>query len=149
VAAADAGHVRLAFDYAAEAALMDLTDVEHNARDGLHIASLGGTWIAFVGGLGGMRDQGDTLAFAPRLPDGLTRLTFSLLRRGICLRVDVSTCEARYSLPRCQGTLTITHYGELLKVAGAEAVVRPIPTAPDRPPPQQPPGRAPRRRSPG
>src|SRR6185369_8076710 len=50
VAAADAGYVRLAFDYAAEAALMDLEDVEHNARDGLHIASLGGTWIAFVVG---------------------------------------------------------------------------------------------------
>src|SRR6185295_5303282 len=32
VAAADAGHLRLAFDYAAEAALMDLHDVEHNAR---------------------------------------------------------------------------------------------------------------------
>jgi len=29
VAAADAGHLRLAFDYAAEAALMDLQDVEH------------------------------------------------------------------------------------------------------------------------
>ena len=48
VAAADAGHLRLAFDYAAEAALMDLHDFEHNARDGLHVASLAGTWIAFV-----------------------------------------------------------------------------------------------------
>jgi alpha,alpha-trehalose phosphorylase len=149
VVAADAGHLRLAFDYAAEAALMDLADFEHNARDGLHIASLGGTWIAFVVGLGGMRDQGDTLAFAPRLPDGLTRLAFSLLHRGICLRVDVSTCEARYSLPRCQGTMTITHYGEPLSVAGAQAVVRPIPPAPERPPATQPPGREPRRRSPG
>src|SRR5262249_53919890 len=55
VAAADAGHLRLAFDYAAEAALMDLRDVEHNARDGLHLASLAGAWIAFIIGLGGMR----------------------------------------------------------------------------------------------
>ena len=41
VAAADAGYLRLAFDYAAEAALMDLHDREHNARDGLHIAVAG------------------------------------------------------------------------------------------------------------
>jgi alpha,alpha-trehalose phosphorylase len=149
VAAADAGHLRLAFDYAAEAALMDLEDVEHNARDGLHVASLAGTWIAFVVGLGGMRDHGDTLAFAPRLPDGLTRLTFSLLRRGICLRVDVTTREARYSLPRCKGSLRISHHGEPLTVSGAEPVVRPIPPGPDRPPATQPPGREPRRRSPG
>jgi alpha,alpha-trehalose phosphorylase len=149
VAAADAGYVRLAFDYAAEAALMDLDDREHNARDGLHVAALGGTWMAFVVGLGGMREQGDTLAFTPRLPDGLTRLTFSLLRRGICLRVDVSTSEARYSLPRCEGKLTITHYGEPLTVVGPEAVVRPIAPAFERPPPAQPAGREPRRRSPG
>ena len=61
VAAADAGHLRLAFDYAAEAALMDLHDLEHNARDGLHLASLAGTWIAFVCGFGGMRGRGETL----------------------------------------------------------------------------------------
>ena len=70
VAAADAGHLRLAFDYAAEAALIDLHDLERNARDGLHVASLAGTWIAFVMGFGGMRDLGETLTFTPRLPDG-------------------------------------------------------------------------------
>ena len=48
VAAADAGHIRLAFDYAAEAALLDLEDFEHNTRDGLHLASLAGAWIALA-----------------------------------------------------------------------------------------------------
>jgi alpha,alpha-trehalose phosphorylase len=78
VAAADAGYLRLAFDYAAEAALLDLEDDEHNTRDGLHLASLAGAWIAFAFGLGGMRGSGDILEFTPRLPDGLTRLKFSL-----------------------------------------------------------------------
>src|SRR5262249_10088378 len=40
VAAADAGHLRLALDYLAESALMDLHDFENNTRDGLHVASL-------------------------------------------------------------------------------------------------------------
>jgi alpha,alpha-trehalose phosphorylase len=149
VAAADAGHLRLAFDYAAEAALMDLHDFEHNARDGLHVASLGGTWIAFVIGFGGMRDHGGFLEFAPRLPDGLTRLAFSLLHRGQCLHVDVTTSAAKYSLTRGTGPLRVIHHGEPLNVTGANPIVRRIPPAPDRSPPTQPPGREPRRRSPG
>ena len=49
------GHLDLAYDYLAEAALMDLDDLEHNTRDGLHIASLAGSWIVLVQGFGGMR----------------------------------------------------------------------------------------------
>ena len=36
---------------------MDLHDLHHNTRDGLHIASLAGAWIALVAGFGGMRDH--------------------------------------------------------------------------------------------
>ena len=57
VVAAEVGHLELAYDYFAEAALMDLDDLEHNTRDGLHIASLAGAWIAAVAGFGGMRDR--------------------------------------------------------------------------------------------
>ena len=77
---------------------MDLHDFEHNTRDGLHLAALAGTWIAFVIGFGGMRDDSEHLKFAPRLPDGLTRLSFTIRRRGHCIRVDVTTHEAKYSL---------------------------------------------------
>ena len=68
VVAAEVGHLELAYDYFGEAALMDLDDLEHNTRDGLHIASLAGAWIAAVAGFGGMRDHGGQLSFAPRLP---------------------------------------------------------------------------------
>ena len=72
--AAEVGHLELAYDYFAEAALMDLDDLEHNTRDGIHIASVAGTWIAAVAGFGGMRDHGGELSFSPRLPAALTRL---------------------------------------------------------------------------
>jgi alpha,alpha-trehalose phosphorylase len=146
VAAADAGHLRLAFDYAAEAALLDLEDFEHNTRDGLHLASLAGAWIAFVFGLGGMRDSGDVLAFAPRLPDGLTRLKFSILHLGQRLSVEVNTATTKYALSQGSGPIQILHHGEPLTLTGSEPIIRPIPQAPDRSEPSQPPGRAPRRR---
>ena len=72
VIAAEVGHLELAYDYFGEAALMDLDDLEHNTRDGLHIASLAGTWIAAVAGFGGMRDHDGELNFMPRLPPELT-----------------------------------------------------------------------------
>ena len=57
VIAAEVGHTALAYDYLAEAALMDLDDFEHNTGDGLHMAALAGSWIALIAGLGGMRDK--------------------------------------------------------------------------------------------
>ena len=68
VIAAEVGHLDLAYDYFAEAALMDLDDLEHNTADGIHIASVAGTWIAAVAGFGGLRDHGGEPHFAPRLP---------------------------------------------------------------------------------
>ena len=90
VIAAEVGHLDLAYDYLGEAALMDLRDLEHNTRDGLHIASLAGTWIALVNGFGGLRLKDGTVSFAPRLPDGLTRLAFTLIIGGRRLRVEVT-----------------------------------------------------------
>ena len=90
VIAAEVGHLELAYDYLGEAALIDLDDLEHNTRDGLHIASLAGAWIAAVAGFGGMRDHGGALSFAPRLParahsPGVRPRRF----RGRRLRVEV------------------------------------------------------------
>jgi trehalose/maltose hydrolase-like predicted phosphorylase len=61
-----------------EAALMDMDDLEHNTRDGLHIASLAGSWIALVAGFGGLRGRGNTVSFTPNLPDALARLAFTI-----------------------------------------------------------------------
>ena len=41
VVAAEVGHLELAYDYFAEAALIDLHDLEQNTSDGLHVASPG------------------------------------------------------------------------------------------------------------
>ena len=77
---------------------MDLDDLEHNTRDGLHIASLAGAGIVAVAGFGGMRDHDGALSFAPRLPEQLTRLAFGICFRDRRLRVEVTHEEARYSL---------------------------------------------------
>ncbi|MGI8801851.1 MAG: glycoside hydrolase family 65 protein [Solirubrobacteraceae bacterium] len=144
VVAAEVGHLELAYDYFGEAALMDIADLEHNTRDGLHIASLAGAWIAAVAGFGGMRDFGGQLSFAPQLPERLTRLAFRIGFRGSRLRVEVGGEETAYSL--LDGPpLEIRHFGEPVtvgRVTRTFAAQHVTPTGT----PTQPKGRAPTRR---
>ena len=142
VMADEVGHLGLAFDYLGEAALMDLHDLENNTRDGVHIASLAGTWIALVGGFGGVRHWDGTVSFAPRLPEGLTRLAFTLLIRGRRLRVEVTDAVARYVLANGE-PLVILHHGQEVNLSVGKPQVHPVPAAPSRPRPAQPPGREP------
>ena len=93
IVAAEVGHVDLAYDYLGETAFIDLRDLAFNTKDGVHLAALAGSWLVAVAGFGGMRDHGDTLTFAPRLPARLTRLSFRLIYRGRRLRVTVAGRE--------------------------------------------------------
>jgi alpha,alpha-trehalose phosphorylase len=141
VMAAEVGQLDLAHDYLAEAALMDLRDVEHNTSDGVHMASLAGAWMALVAGFGGMRAGAGDLAFCPRLPGGITQLTFRLRYRGRKLKVTVTAGRAKYEL--IDGDpLPLTHHGKQFKL-GVKAVVHHIPVVHAGPRPEQPPGRTP------
>jgi alpha,alpha-trehalose phosphorylase len=146
VVAAEVGHLELAYDYFGEAAMLDLDDIYHNTRDGVHLASLAGAWIAAVAGFGGMREHDGSLSFAPRLPRQLFRLDFGLLFRGRQIQVAIDHRQACYTL--LQGaSLDVTHHGTPVTLVPDEPVTRPIPKpATPAPPPAQPPGRAPARR---
>ena len=148
VMAAEVGHLELALDYTGEAALMDLRDLEHNTRDGLHMASLAGTWIALVAGFGGMRDHDGQLSFAPRLPEQLTRLRFGVLHRGRQLHVAITAEDATYTLTDGRSSVMVLHHGEALEVTAEKPVTAPLPAVEALPRPHQPKGREPQRRHP-
>jgi alpha,alpha-trehalose phosphorylase len=145
VMAAEVGHLDLAFDYLGEAALMDLRDLENNTRDGVHIASLAGAWVALVSGFGGLRHKDTRVSFTPRLPEGIARLKFNVLIRGQRLHVEVTHAQARYELDDGE-PLTIIHYGQELNLLPDKTQTHSIPPLPARPRPSQPPGREPAHR---
>jgi alpha,alpha-trehalose phosphorylase len=150
VLAAEVGHLNLAHDYMAEAALIDLHDLNANTADGMHVAALAGSWHSLVYGYGGMRDHSGRLTFAPRLPEHLERLEFSLLWRGLRLRVEVLPTEVTYSLRNgVDGTLSLRHHGQDVTVSCDSSVTLAVPPLPIRPPEvRQPAGRAPVPRAP-
>ncbi|MGZ5394307.1 MAG: glycosyl hydrolase family 65 protein, partial [Mycobacterium sp.] len=150
VMCADVGHLELAHDYAYEAALIDLRDLHHNTRDGLHMASLAGGWTALVSGFGGLRDDDGVLSLDPHLPSGITRLRFRLRWRGFRLTVDVNHEEVTYVVRDGPHTsLTIRHAGEDLELNTKQASTVAIhPRETLLPEPQQPLGRKPLLRRP-
>ncbi|WP_329460649.1 glycoside hydrolase family 65 protein [Streptomyces sp. NBC_01497] len=144
VMAAEVGHLRLAYDYLVEAALIDLEDKENNTRDGVHIASLAGTWMALVAGFGGMRHRGDKLEFTPKLPERLRRLAFKVHIFGRRLAVEIKATGATYTLMEGE-PLTLKHCGEEITVTVSAPVERKLPSWTVHPAPLQPPGRTPSR----
>jgi alpha,alpha-trehalose phosphorylase len=147
IIAAEVGQLDLAYDYFAEAARIDLDDVERNTRDGVHVASLAGTWLAAIAGFGGMRDHDGNLTFAPRLPAALTRMAFRLSFRGRRLLVEAGPEHATYSL-LSGPPLEIAHHGEsALVVADRPISLQIPPSCLPREPIRQPSGRTPARRA--
>ena len=145
VMAAEVGELDLAFDYLGEAALMDLDDLEHNTRDGVHIASLAGTYLALIGGFAGLRYESGSACFAPRLPDGMARLAFTVVVQGCRLRVEIRHKSARYLLVDGERK-QIRHHGTAITLTAGKPSVLAIPPITLRPRARQPAGREPVRR---
>ena len=121
IVANEVGEVRKARRYGLSAVLMDLGDMAGNVRDGVHIASMGGTWMVSVYGFAGMRDYNGMLSFNPRLPNLVKRLKFSLFVREQRLTVDVRHDRTTYELTKGVG-LTLTHCGENIRLGRNEPV---------------------------
>lgn len=126
IVASEIGYTGKALEYARFTALMDLADVAGNVKDGCHIASMGGFWMALVYGFAGMRDYDGHLSFTPRVAEQLgIAIRFKLTVHGQLLSVEIDSTSCTYTL--CEGTgLTITHCGESVSLRPVDAETRPI-----------------------
>ena len=145
VMAARIGDVQLAYDYLAEAILLDHHDLARNTADGLHLAAFAGGWIAVIEGLAGLCQHDGRLSFSPRLPMGLRRISFGVTVQDSRLQVDITRRAATYTL-RAGPDLDVEHFDTPLTVTRGRPATRLIAPAPPLTPVRQPPGRAPRRR---
>jgi alpha,alpha-trehalose phosphorylase len=118
IIALEIGDYEKAASYARMALLMDLADVGGNVKDGCHIASMGGTWMALAYGFGGMRDYDGVLTFRPRRPSGNgAEMKFPLTFRGQRLEVEIKSTArtVKYSLHEGDG-LMIRHEDEEIRL---------------------------------
>jgi alpha,alpha-trehalose phosphorylase len=85
-------------------------------KDGCHIASMGGTWMVFAYGFGGLRDYEGILAFCPRRsPEMTALLRFPLTYRGQVLEVEIGNETVEYTLREGEN-LIIRHEAEEVRL---------------------------------
>lgn len=70
-------------------ARLDLDNYNHDTEDGCHITSMGGTWMAFVMGFGGLRVKNNKLSFDPFIPAKWKSFSFRINFRGTHLKIQV------------------------------------------------------------
>ena len=105
------GYDEKARNYFRYSLVMDLADVGGNVKDGVHIASMGGTWMAIVFGVAGLRDWGGRISFMPKLPEKACRLNFKLTVQGRLLEFEILKESVTYILKEGDD-LTIYHFDE-------------------------------------
>ena len=103
----EAGATDKAVQYFRRSALVDLVDNQGNTRDGIHIASAGGSWMSVVAGFGGFRVRNGRPAFDPWLPPEWTFVQFTLSWRGSRLGVRVSHDGITLDWPASAQPLTV------------------------------------------
>lgn len=113
IAACEVGEVAVAHRYLVDSATTDLADLHRNVRDGMHVASCGGTWMAIVYGFAGLRDYSGNLTFKPAMPPHWQKLRFRLRVRGAVLEVTFTGREVTYRLLE-GGPLEFHHRDELI-----------------------------------
>jgi alpha,alpha-trehalose phosphorylase len=89
MAAAQIGYRELALRYFREALYVDLADLHHNTRDGVHVASAGGVWGTVAFGFAGLIETGTALSFDPILPEEWDGVSLRIARHGSRMRVDL------------------------------------------------------------
>lgn len=90
IMASKIGYDEKAYSYFRETARMDLDNTHGNTKDGLHLANMGGTWMAIVFGFAGVRIKPDRLTLAPKLPAEWEHYRFKLQYQQRTIEVEVT-----------------------------------------------------------
>jgi len=121
IISAEIGDLTGAYSYFDRTVRMDLDDINRNAKDGLHMAAMAGSWMSIVNGFGGMRLNDGILCFDPSLPSQWESYRFKIINHGQLVDIYVSREEVVYTL-LAGDSLTIRHQGHDFRLLPQEPV---------------------------
>lgn len=90
VVASKIGNEEKAYELYLRTARLDLDDYNKEAKDGLHITSMSGSWLAIVKGFAGMRVAPNEISFNPYIPKNWKSYSFSITYRNATITISVS-----------------------------------------------------------
>lgn len=111
IVAAKLGMVDKAVEYFDDSTQLDLMDLHHNTKDGIHTANMGGNYMAIVYGFGGFRLKESGISFAPILPKPWSSYRFCVYYENSRILVNVSKEKCAFTLENGSAKI-ITVYGK-------------------------------------
>ncbi|MBJ6361624.1 glycoside hydrolase family 65 protein [Paenibacillus sp. GCM10012307] len=125
IMASKVGYSDKAYSYFNETARLDLDNTHGNTKDGLHLANMGGTWMAIVSGFAGMRLKESGLSLAPSIPASWEQYAFRLTFRGRLIAVQIANGEVALEL--LEGDrLELALYGKPVELEPGRSVKQPL-----------------------
>lgn len=123
IVASKLGQEDKAYAYFGDSAKLDLFNLHHNTKDGIHTANMGGNYMAIVYGFGGLRLKESGIYFAPALPKQWEGYTFKIHFEDSQIQVEVKPEESVFTL--AEGTPKTIHvYGETYELKDTLTIPR-------------------------
>jgi len=98
IMASKVGYADKAYAYFKETARLDLDNTHGNTKDGLHLANMGGTWMAIVFGFAGVRIKETHLALAPTIPGSWANYQFKVQYKGRTIAIQIAASQVQLTL---------------------------------------------------
>ncbi len=98
IMAAKIGYQKKAYDYFMKTARLDLDNTHGNTKDGLHMANMGGTWLAIVYGFAGLRVKDQGFSLNPFIPTEWDGYEFHINYLNRLINVEVNREVVRLTL---------------------------------------------------
>lgn len=125
--AARLGHSDLALRYFQQAMAIDLADTHTAIAGGLHMAALGGSWMAAVLGFAGLSLQSEGIAFSPKLPASWQSVGFAIQWHGRRLKIAIDSAEQCLHATLEEGdAMTLSVNGRQHEVQRGQVAVCPL-----------------------
>lgn len=124
IMASKLGYRDKAYHYFKETARLDLDNSHGNTKDGLHMANMGGAWLAIVYGFAGLRIKEAGLSFAPSLPAAWNAFAFHFQYKSRLIFLRIEQDAVKYLLVEGE-PVTVYQDGEPIRLEpGKEVAIR-------------------------
>jgi kojibiose phosphorylase len=96
----------------------DISNIYGNTLEGIHAASLGGTWQAIIFGFAGVRIRKEKLMVNPQLPRMWGKVSFSLCWKGDIIKFELTNEMIKLKIySRIRKKVEIVIFNKLMQVA--------------------------------
>ncbi|MFC6346352.1 glycoside hydrolase family 65 protein [Vagococcus carniphilus] len=106
-----------AYQYFMDTALMDLTDLQGNAKDGIHAANMGGSWLSMIYGFAGLTCEKDQFILRNHLPKEIKELKFKLTLFGNIITIELKDNNISGYLLEKNTNIKVSHVDNQLVIS--------------------------------